>query len=386
MLHLSNCLGRAVLCAGLAVASLGFGPALAEDAVLLASTVPGYVPGMVVSSADRLSVPEGASATLLFQSGETLRLRGPFEGALGQQQPAAAATGGAAVLADIFRMHGVDAAVIGGTRSTGPAQPGPALDDVQVDPERSGTYCVEPSTSVWIMRPAGETGRYALRRKGSSRALAWPSGAQRIEWPGDVPIDDGSQFEIASGGAARTTVTFRSLPPAAAGGPGRIATGLVLGCHDQFDDELRRFSRSVAGPELWITTGRGRRPVYHPGEAIEVTVMASMDGYLYCVGTTEDGSARPIFPAGAVDGAQLRGSAPLSIPGRRQPNGLTASTATQQIRCWLADRDITPELPHALLGSPGARLPDQLASDLDGLFGRIGGTRIEADQLTVKTE
>ena len=35
---------------------------------------------------DRLSVPEGASATLLFQSGEMLRLRGPFEGTLGQQQ------------------------------------------------------------------------------------------------------------------------------------------------------------------------------------------------------------------------------------------------------------------------------------------------------------
>src|SRR5664279_600177 len=212
MLRIPNCLSRAVLCAGLAVASLGFGAARAEDAVLIASTVPGYVPGMVVSSADRLSLPEGASATLLFQSGETLRLRGAFEGTLGQQQPAAA-TGGAAVLADMFRMHGVDATVIGGTRSTGPARPGPGLDDVQVDPERSGTYCVEPSTSVWITRPAGEAGAYALRRKGSSRTLAWPAGAQRMEWPGDVPIDDGSRFEITTGSAALATVTFRNIPP-----------------------------------------------------------------------------------------------------------------------------------------------------------------------------
>nr|WP_294526706.1 DUF4384 domain-containing protein [uncultured Rhodopila sp.] len=384
MPRISNCLGRAVLCAGLVVAALGSRVARAEDAVLLASTVPGYVPGMVVSSADRLSLPEGASATLLFQSGATLRLRGPFEGTLAQQQPATGA-GDAAMFADMFRMHGVDATVIGGTRSTGSTQSGPTLDDVLVDPERSGTYCVESATSVWIARPSGETGVYALRRKGSSRTLGWPAGAERIEWPADVPIEDGSQFEITPGGAARATVTFRGVPSNLPNGPARIAAGLVLGCHDQFDAELKRLSRSIAGPEVWITTDRGRHPEYRPGEPIAVTVTASEDGYLYCIATDDDGSAKPIFPAGAVDGAQLRGSAPLSIPGRRQPNGLTAAAVSQRIRCWLADRDITPELPHALLGATSARLPDQLATDLDALFGRIGGTRIEADQLTIKT-
>ena len=114
--------------------------------------------------------------------------------------------------------------------------------------------------------------------------------------------------------------------------------------------------------------------------------MADTDGYLYCVAARDDGTAMPIFPAGAVDGAQIRGSVALSIPGRRQPIGLTAASGLAQIRCWLADRDITPELPHALLGAPTARMPDQLAGDLDGLFSRIGGTRIEADVLTVKTE
>jgi hypothetical protein len=110
-----------------------------------------------------------------------------------------------------------------------------------------------------------------------------------------------------------------------------------------------------------------------------------MDGYLYCV-AGQDGSARPIFPAGAFNGAQLPGSVPLSIPGRRQPIGLTAAPAIGQIRCWLADRDISPELPHALLGASSALLPEQLANDLDTLFGHIGGTRIEMDALTIRTE
>lgn len=381
----SNWVSRAALLAATTAVSLVLSPAFAEDAVLLASTVPGYVPGMVVSSSDRLSVPEGASATLLFQSGEMLRLGGPFEGTLDQQQ-AKGGSNSVAMLADLFRLHGVDATMIGGTRSTNVVRSGTSIDDVQVDAERSGTYCVDPSTSVWIARPPGDPHIYAVRRKGSTRTLGWPSGAARVEWPADVPIDDGSQFEIATDGTARATVTFRAMPSAMSPGPATVATGILLGCHDQFDGELRRISRSAARPELWLTSDHGRRPTYHQGEPVALTVMADTDGYLYCIAAKEDGTATPIFPAGAVDGAQVRGSVALSIPGRRQPIGLTATPGVEQIRCWLADRDIAPELPHALLGAPTGRIPDQLAGDLDGLFSRIGGTRIEADVLTVKTD
>ena len=385
MARRSYWVGRAALLAATAAVSLVLGRAFAEDAVLLTSTVPGYVPGMVVSATDRLSVPEGASATLLFQSGEMMRLGGPFEGTLGQQQ--VKATGNSvAMLADLFRLHGVDATMIGGTRSTNVARSGPSIEDVLIDAERSGTYCVEPSTSVWITRAPGDARMYAVRRKGNTRTLGWPSGAERVEWPVDVPIEDGSQFEIATDGAARATVTFRAMPSSVGPGPATVATGILLGCREQFNDELRRVSRSAARPELWMTSDHGRRPTYHQGEPVALTVMADTDGYLYCVAARDDGTATPIFPAGAVDGAQVRGSVALSIPGRRQPVGLTAASGLAQIRCWLADRDITPELPHALLGTSTGRIPDQLAGDLDGLFSRIGGTRIEADVLTVKTE
>jgi Domain of unknown function (DUF4384) len=385
MARRSYWVGRAALLAATAAVSLVLGRAFAEDAVLLTSTVPGYVPGMVVSATDRLSVPEGASATLLFQSGEMMRLGGPFEGTLGQQQ--VKATGNSvAMLADLFRLHGVDATMIGGTRSTNVARSGLSIEDVLIDAERSGTYCVEPSTSVWITRPPGDARMYAVRRKGNTRTLGWPSGAERVEWPADVPIEDGSQFEIATDGAARATVTFRAMPSSVGPGPATVATGILLGCREQFNDELHRVSRSAARPELWMTSDHGRRPTYHQGEPVALTVMADTDGYLYCVAARDDGTATPIFPAGAVDGAQVRGSVALSIPGRRQPVGLTAASGLAQIRCWLADRDITPELPHALLGTSTGRIPDQLAGDLDGLFSRIGGTRIEADVLTVKTE
>ncbi len=385
MARRSYWMGRAALLAATAAVSLVFGRAFAEDAVLLASTVPGYVPGMVVSSTDRLSVPEGASATLLFQSGEMLRLGGPFEGTLGQQQGRRAATAS--------QCSPTCSGFTAWTRPSSAAHAPPMWRD----PAR-------PSTTSWSIRSApapiassrrhrfGSPARrairalYAVRRKGSTRTLGWPSGAERVEWPADVPIEDGSQFEIATDGAARATVTFRSMPTSAGPGAATVATGILLGCREQFDDELRRVSRSAARPELWMTSDHGRRPTYHQGEPVALTVMADTDGYLYCVAARDDGTATPIFPAGAVDGAQVRGSVALSIPGRRQPVGLTAAPGLEQIRCWLADRDITPELPHALLGTSSGRIPDQLAGDLDGLFSRIGGTRIEADVMTVKTE
>jgi len=389
MTRLSSRLIRTMLCVAMAVGAMAFGRARAEDVVLLASTVPGYMPGMVISSANRLSVPEGASVSLLFQSGDMLRLRGPFEGTLGQPQPGAASAT-AAMVADMFRMRGVDATVIGATRSTSLVRPRNTLEDVKVDPQRSATYCVEPATTVWITRPAAlgtnEADAYALRRKGSNRMLSWPPGAERIEWPGDVTIEDGSQFEVATGGVTQATLTFRELSSTPMSGLARIADGLILGCHEQFDAELKRFSRSVAGPEVWITTDHGRRPAYHAGEPIVLTVMANMDGYLYCVAADRDGSDRPIFPAGAADGAQMRGSVALSIPGRRQPAGLTAVPGLARVRCWLADRDVTPQLPRALLGPPSTRFPDQLAGGLDDLFANINGTRIVADAVTVRTE
>jgi hypothetical protein len=384
-MHRLSHLRQAMLLVVTAITSLVVGHAMAEDAVLLVSTVPGYVPGMVVSSDDQLSLPDGASATVLFQSGEMLRLRGPFKGTLKQTQTGAGKSS-AALLAEMFRLQGVDATAIGGTRSTGTASPGPSLEDVQVDSQRSGTYCVKPATTVWIARLASNTDVYSLRRRGNSRMLSWPSGAMRMEWPADVPIEDGSQFEIVSNGTARATVTFHAVSSNATSDPAQVANGLLLGCHDQFDNELKEISRTIVGPEIWITTDRGRKPIYHGGEAISLTVVASTDGYLYCVAASDDGNVKPIFPAGAINGASLSGSLPLSIPGPRQPVGLTAAPGIGHIRCWLADRDISSELPHALLGAPSLHLPDQLSGHLDELFASIGGTRVEADVLTIRIE
>jgi len=376
----------AIAAVGLALLVITAVPAQAQEAVLLTSTVPGYVPGMLVGTGERLVLPDGASATLLFRSGEVLRLHGPFDGPLAL--PSNGGSGGAvAALASAFRLQGVDATVIGGTRTTTVPHRQEGLDEVVVDPQRSGTYCVQPSASVWIARPTDDAARYALRRKGTMRTLAWPGDAERIEWPDGMQIEDGDRYEVLVDGVARTTMTFRTLDDQATSTAQWIATGTLRGCGRQFDGPLRRLARSVAPPELYVTSDRGHSPVYRRGDPVVLTAQADSDGYLYCVDVRKGRDAMPIFPAGAVDGAQVHAAVPVTIPGHRSETAMRAAEkGTEEVHCWLADRDISPELPHALIASPPARLPDQIAGELDSLFSGIEGSRMARATLRISVE
>jgi hypothetical protein len=362
------------------------GMAATDTAVLLSSTAPGYVPGMVITANDRLELPDGASAMLLFRSGQMLRIRGPFTGTLSVAEGRSGdVTPG--LLAKVLQMQGVDAAVIGATRAVSTVRPRLAPDDVQVDPQRSATYCLKPSDSVWISRPSEEGSSYALRRRGNTRALQWPGGASRIPWPDDVPIEDGARFEFVAEGTARATATFRIMQDRPPSGAAWLAEGLLEGCSDQFDAMLKQFAEAVVPPELWLTTDHGRLPTYHPNEPVRVTVQSSTDGYLYCVLVRGGEEAVPLSPDGALDGPRIHAAVPLSIPGSRSVSELRAGQrGTEQIRCWMADRDVSAELPHGLFSPSADRLPDRIAADLDRVFANVGRSRISKASLTIRVE
>jgi hypothetical protein len=99
-----------------------------------------------------------------------------------------------------------------------------------------------------------------------------------------------------------------------------------------------------------------------------------------------DGTVVPIFPAGAVDGARLRAHEALSLPGQRRAGQLIAGARGEaRISCYLADRDIGPELPLALVSDIGP-VPESLASRLDTVFDSISGTRLLRASLKIQVE
>lgn len=361
-----------------------------DDAVLLASTAPGYAPGMVITADGRLTLPDGASATLLFRSGRMLRVRGPFEGALtavAARLEAEAAPSAAKALP----MQGVDAAVIGGTRAINAVRLRTAPDNIRVDPQRSDIYCLKSDDFVWIRRPTDEGGSYSLRRRGNTRALQWPVGVMRIPWPDDVPIEDDDRFEFIGNGAAKVIATFRVMQNRPASDAAWVADGILRGCREQYDAALEQLAKAVVPPELWLTTDHGRAPVYHPGEPIQVTVQSSVDGYLYCLRAWNGDEVMPVFPVDATNDARVRGAVPVSIPSLRpslrQSTELRAGRdGAEQLRCWLTDRDIAPDLPRGFFAPAAGSMPRANAGDLEKVFAGAGAGRTAKASLTLRVE
>ena len=222
------------------------GVARAEDAVVISSTVPEQVPGLIVSDTQMLSLPAGGNATLLLRSGQIVRIRGPFEGKLAAATPADAASGAAGLIAAL-RSQGVDASVIGAGRSAAPStRQAMEGQPVAVDPEHSAIYCVGPTDTVWLNRPRTLKGPVRLRRAQSTREVSWPNGAAKIEWPADLMIEDGDEFETLNGASTPvTTMIFRRLDnPASASA--WIAEHLLLGCRQQAEPALRELAHEIA--------------------------------------------------------------------------------------------------------------------------------------------
>ena len=359
----------------------------APDAVLLASTTPGYGQGMVITVSDRLQIPEGASITLLLRSGQMLRLRGPLETALDRAMAQERDSVSAVALAEALRLRGIDASAIGGTRATLPALRRPLPQEVAVEVQRSGTYCIGASDTVWLQRPRVEQLEIALRRRGNLRRLVWPPDASRIEWPSDVPIEDGDQFEVIAEGRPQSMLTFHALRNNHPEDAATIAAGILLGCREQYEAALRRLARSAVLPELWLDSNRGGSLQARQGDTIEIDVMANADGWLYCITRRGDGVVMPVFPAGAIGGARWTGTTLAILPVLRRGLSFSAGPpGIERIRCWFADRDISAELPHALLAGRGERLPTALAENLDQAFRGVGASRIVSAELAVQVK
>jgi hypothetical protein len=221
------------------------GQARAEDAVVLSSTTPGYAPGTAVADGQALRLPERASLTLLFRSGEMLRLRGPLDRSLAQLRAVSRETS-LQSLAAALRVNGVDAAVIGGTRATS-RQRGEE-DDVLVALERTATYCLATRTPLWLTRETSGPLLVGLKRGGTLREVRFPEAADRIEWPADVLIEDGDMVTfVAENGTPRGAAKFRTVD--ASSDFGWLAQLGLLGCADQFQAARRELETRKLLPE-----------------------------------------------------------------------------------------------------------------------------------------
>lgn len=243
--------GRAatiVMAAALFSLSAALAQTTPDAAVVLASDTPSLPTGSVLDLHGPIVLAQGASATLLLRSGEILRVKGPFTGALADA--AGPPRSGISVYAEMLRMRGVDASNVGGTRALSAlARKTPAAasaDDVVLSAAAVATYCVAPGASVWVGRPTGGGGHYELRRAGMFRTIVFPDGATRAPWPDDVSIEDRDHFDLLRDGVAVASYIIRVQPATPASVAAAVAANMLDGCRDQAAPLLAELARRAA--------------------------------------------------------------------------------------------------------------------------------------------
>lgn len=372
---------RAALALGAALSPLLSPAASAAEAVVVASTAPGYALGQILGDGTAVTVPDGAGVMLLFASGRTLRIKGPYAGPFdslqdkSQDKTGRASLGG--LLSSSERFVQTD---LGAARALGSPLNKAAERAFVIDPTIAGTYCVANGTLPTLSRPKD---RALSTVTLNATPITWTSEAP-LPWPTTLPLADGAEIRVGGpDGNTLHTLRFHTLDTTqnaaalalrlAAAGCGRQAAALLVPLRD-----------AVVPLDVYLAADRGPSATYRPGDAIRLVLQANRDAHVYCYLRNTRGQLIPLFPPGAGTSARIAADTPLTMPGERMPLPLTAaeSGGDMEVRCVAADHDLGGDLP----GVADAFRPmsDETVAQLDRALTGMRDTEVVMAQVILR--
>ncbi|WP_448203129.1 DUF4384 domain-containing protein [Azospirillum sp. sgz302134] len=387
---MSKAIGAAL---ALVLSGLALPPsALAAEAVVVASTAPGYAQGELVPDGRPVTVPDGANALFLFANGRMVRIKGPFEGTL-DKMPEASSWTGVGSLVGGERFFQTDLGAARGINS--PLQKG-AEQVFAIDPGVAGTQCVKAGGTALLQKPQDpslvpttlrESGRDGGR--GGSATVRWDKGMP-VPWPKDIALKDGAELSVAGpDGKTRHTLRLRVVDD---GGDGAaLAVRLAqAGCTAQAAALLTPVRDSMAPLNLYLSTDRGLYPTYKAGDPVTLVLQTNRDAHVYCYVRNARGQLTPIFPAGPSASSLVEGHHTLSLPGDRMPMPLRVGDPSGgkpgdlEVRCFAAGRDLGNDLP----GRRDAFRPmsDEAAARLEQTLNSLRQTDLVMAQVILRAD
>ncbi|PGH56983.1 hypothetical protein CRT60_10805 [Azospirillum palustre] len=358
-----------------AILALGFGQEAAAEAVVVASSAPGYVQGQLVADGQAVRLPDGANATLLFANGRLLRLRGPYDGVPGQTADGAVSAR-AGPGDDRFMQSDLGAA-----RALGNPLDAALEKALAIDPSTSGTQCVKAGSPPLLRRPA-EPGldRLTVQAGGERAAVEWMNGSP-APWPRSLPLTDGTDIGmLRPDGTLIGTLHVRMVE---ATGGAALAVGLAsAGCAGQIGAAMASLRDAMVPLDLFLSADPAGNAAYRPGEDIRLLVQTDRDAHLYCYLRNARGQLIPIFPSGATMSARVMGNVPISLSGDRMPLRAGDAPADLEVRCIATSRNLDGEIP----GRDAAFRPlaEDAAGQLDRAVSRLRETEVASAQLILK--
>lgn len=319
-------------------ATAAFGQrALGEEAIVLASTAPGYQTGKLLEEKGPVSVPEEASLSLLFADGRMATLIGPYNGPLADAAMVelAAGNGGQA--------GGWDYSAIGGTRS--------AVDTggkvVRIDLETGGKFCLDRRSGVALSSRSGaDMAIIENTETGEAERLPLESGGRSTAWPYALSIEDEARFRMLLDGGHEAELEFALAPRSIDSFSEWLAFLRASDCNQQWQEELETARDRLVPFAIFMTSNHGRLIDLRQGLSLSLYVRANRDGYVYCYAEDQAGSLLPVFPRSTRDAAieaeqfitVMSGSDAARLAG-------TLSRGEHSVQCVGAQRDPGRALP-----------------------------------------
>ena len=186
-------------------------------------------------------------------------------------------------------------------------------------------------------------------------------------------VGAGARTEGTAIAAVRAVTDCHAVAAAAAGQSDleRIAGLVRQGCTEQARAELAALSASTVPPSLYLGTLPDGVTVFRIGDRFDLQLQTNFNAHVYCYYHQADGSVVPIFPADGGNG-QVWANRPYRVLDDLQ---FSHPTGSETVRCFATDRDVSAELPAALVGRPYEPLPADLAARLPQIFAGLGNVR-----------
>ena len=228
---------RGFLLAG--VLSLAFATAAqAAQYIVVEARGIGMAVGSVVDPTKPLVLKQGQHLTLISDSGQTIKLDGPFEKA----PVAAQGVQLAAAFGSLVTNQNGRTGEIGTTRGSNVAKlPTPWL----IDATRSGTVCLRQGEAPVLWRPAAATQAdvviMAADRSWKAEAN-WPKGAERLDVKSDMGVHGNASYFVSVNGAEQA-ISVSTVPASLANDQMRAAWMIQKGCNQQAEALMRSASK-----------------------------------------------------------------------------------------------------------------------------------------------
>lgn len=168
--------------------------AIALDVVVVDSSASDIPAGTVISAGMAINLEAGTEITVLGADGSIGILKGPYRGSISQDTGDGADEGEViSAVKSLITKSNKQSSALGAVRSITSTQ---ATDLWSISVAKSGIYCVMSNIQPKLIRKhsAKSVKLTVKKRKGVKHEVFWAAGEYSIEWPEEVPIEEGAAY------------------------------------------------------------------------------------------------------------------------------------------------------------------------------------------------